>query len=141
MNKERKEGQSLIEVLVALAITLLVIVALVRVTISSVRNADFAKKQSQATAYAQEGMENMRAYRDEGWLTFKGAADEANHGLSGTKPSGNCPSTPNVGDGDVFIRCVTLSDDGDNVEAEITVSWTDSGGSHNSTLISTFSQW
>jgi len=136
----RRDGQSLLEALVALAVAMLVILALVWVTTVSVRNADFAKKQAQAAKYAQEGMENMRTFRDKGWNGFWIAADGAIHGLSGPTPSGSCPSTPNLAN--TFIRCVKLEQTGtDKVKATVTVSWTDSTGTHKSEQISYFTKW
>lgn len=146
-----KNGQSLLEVLVALAVALLVILALVRATIVAIRNADFAKKQAQASSYAQEGMENIRAYRDASWTIFWGAADGNNHGFSGATPSsGACPSptNPNIS-GTPFTRCsklekVDLDPDiagVDSVKATVTVFWIDSSGTHQSQQISYFSKW
>lgn len=57
-------GQGLIEVLAALAVAMVVLTALSVAAVSSVRNATFAKNQSQATAYGRQAMESIRAYRD-----------------------------------------------------------------------------
>ena len=57
-------GQSLIELMVVMAVGVLVVGALVFATISSLRNANLAKNQSQATKLAQEGIEKVRSIRD-----------------------------------------------------------------------------
>lgn len=57
-------GQSLMEVIIAMAVGILVVVALVFATIFSLRNAAFAKTSAQATKLAQEGIEKMKAIRD-----------------------------------------------------------------------------
>jgi type II secretory pathway pseudopilin PulG len=59
------EGQTLIEVLVALVIAGIVIGALVIATLISLRNAQFSQNQVQATNLAQETMEKIRSLRDQ----------------------------------------------------------------------------
>lgn len=128
MRMVRENGQSLLEAIVALAVAMLVILALVWVTTVSIRNADFAKKQTQAANYAQEGMEKVRASRDQNnWETFK-------NGCNGYNPSPTPPSP--------FTRLITCSEETESkMRAVVTVSWTDSAGTHKSELISYFSKW
>ena len=57
-------GQSLIELIVVTAVAVIVVGALTFATIASLRNAAFAKNQSQATKLAQDGLERMRSLRD-----------------------------------------------------------------------------
>lgn len=59
-----EKGQSLIEVIVAIAVGTLVVAALTFATIFSLRNANFSKTSAQATKLAQEGIERVRASRD-----------------------------------------------------------------------------
>ncbi|MCJ7792877.1 MAG: hypothetical protein MUP45_02780 [Candidatus Marinimicrobia bacterium] len=70
MKRLKNQGQSLIEVLTALAIAVLVIVALVAGVTYAVRNLTYAKNQALATQYAQEGLEAARRMRDEDPETF-----------------------------------------------------------------------
>ena len=134
------EGQTLVEMVFALGVAVLVIVALVAATTVAVRNAQFARSESLAVKYAQEGMENMRVYRDASWTVFWAAANGINYGLSESTPSGPCPSTPNLVN--IFIRCVKLEQAGtDKVKTTVTVSWTDAKGTHSSTQISYFTNW
>lgn len=58
------KGQTLLEVIVVIAVGVLVIGALVFATIASLRNSSTAKNQAQATKLAQEGLEKVRASRD-----------------------------------------------------------------------------
>jgi type II secretory pathway pseudopilin PulG len=64
MKKLKNRGQSLIEVLTALAIAVLVIIALVAGVTFAIRNLTHAKNQALATQYAQEGLEMARKARD-----------------------------------------------------------------------------
>lgn len=57
-------GQSLVELVVVVAVIIIVLGAVVFATIASIRNASFAKLQAQATKYAQEGLERVRTGRD-----------------------------------------------------------------------------
>ena len=63
-----EKGQSLIELVVVIAVIVIVVGALVFSTIASLRNAQLAKNQSQATKLAQEGIEKVRSMRDRGDL-------------------------------------------------------------------------
>lgn len=57
-------GQTLIEVIVASSVGILVVLALTFAVIFSLRNANLAKNQAQATKLAQEGIERMKSLRD-----------------------------------------------------------------------------
>ncbi len=58
------KGQTLLEVIVASAVGVLVVSALTFAVIFSLRNANLAKNQAQATKLAQAGIERMRGLRD-----------------------------------------------------------------------------
>ncbi|MDO8570483.1 MAG: hypothetical protein Q7R97_02760 [Candidatus Daviesbacteria bacterium] len=60
----RQAGQSLIEVLIALTVTVVMIVALIAFVLSGLKNAQFAQKQSKATKLAVETMEQIKTIRD-----------------------------------------------------------------------------
>ena len=57
-------GQTLLELIIVMAISVIIIGALVFATVSSLRNAQFSKNQAQATKLAQEGIEIVRSGRD-----------------------------------------------------------------------------
>jgi len=59
-----EKGQSLIELVVVVAVIVIVVGALTFATIASLRNASFSKNQAQATKLAQEGIERVRTGRD-----------------------------------------------------------------------------
>ncbi len=58
-------GQSLVEVVIALGIAVIIVIAFTNATIASVRNSQFSKNQNLATKYAQETLELVRAIRDQ----------------------------------------------------------------------------
>lgn len=57
------KGQTLIEVLVALAIGTIIVTAVTVMVVSSLINSQSSRNQNIATRYAQEGMENIRSIR------------------------------------------------------------------------------
>ncbi len=57
-------GQTLLELVIVMAVIVIIVAALVFATIFSIRNAQFSKNQAQATKLAQEGLERVRAGRD-----------------------------------------------------------------------------
>jgi Tfp pilus assembly protein PilV len=131
----KEKGQSLIEVLAALAVALVVILGLVRVTISSMTNARYAKDQSLATQYAQEAMEEVRAYRDQNsWETFW---------------SDKVPSTegPTAIEDTIFSKTVTYENvetslgAEDRAEITATITWSDGAKTHESKLTSYLTKW
>lgn len=60
----RENGQTLLELIVVVAVSVIVVSALVFAIIASLRNASFSKNQAQATKLAQEGIERVRIGRD-----------------------------------------------------------------------------
>ena len=63
-DRQSQSGQTLIELIVVIAVSVIVVGALVFAIIASLRNAQFSKNQSQATKLAQEGIEKVRSIRD-----------------------------------------------------------------------------
>ncbi len=122
-------GQALIEMLIALAVVMVVVLALLAVTTSAIRNASFARNQAQATRYAQEAIESARQQRD-------------------TEPEGvffiggSCDSTDNLG---IFTRTRTCSLNVTGPTKIMTVivivSWTDSQRTHQSEMTTHLSNW
>jgi Tfp pilus assembly protein PilV len=130
----KKKGQSLLEVIFALAIILLVVLALVQIVTGAIRSSDFAQKSSQATAYAQRAMEEIRSYRDKNtWVVFSSACTSRNFGL--TSPD---PATTGF-----TLAVVSCADEGSVNQKKVVlkVEWTDSTTTHKSELTSFFSNW
>lgn len=150
-------GQSLVELLMALFVVALVVVAVVGVSTASVRNSSFAKNSSEARRYAEEAMEWLRQRRDEKWQTFRAKAGNPNNtkiycldvlpvdntGQWNSNVNQGCDNIPNTN----FIRKVELVkgtatgetpdpniETDDVVYAKVSVTWTDSQGSHDIAL-------
>lgn len=119
------KGQSIIEVIVALSLVAIVVLALVRVTISSIQNSSFAKDQQIATQYAQEGIENARKLKEENEVEFwskNGSEEEIIN---------------------KFTRTVTytLIEGNQKMEVQVLVTWEDTKGTHQSDLSTYLTRW
>lgn len=156
-------GQSLIEVLVALSLAVLAIGALVTVTMTSVKNAQFSKNQTQAEKYAQEGMEWARLQKEN--LLWTGTGNFFSRSGSEISPNKYCLNTFPVGAWSgacavgtvipqtIFMRelsmktLTTLTNCGNIISgkepilAVVTVSWPDSSGSHATIRETCFTNW
>lgn len=156
---KKEQGQSLIEVVVALSVASIVITSLLIVVINSLKNAQFAQTQVRATKLASQAIEQIRAVRDrDGIVTFTSAsgvtkfsdlwlinmnnacspnpcAFKVNADLSLVQTN-QASDTEALGDG--LSREVVISDSNDSHQTEKTVTvkvrWTDSSGTHESNL-------
>lgn len=150
-----EKGQSLVEVIVAIVVSILVIQALVVVTILSIRNANFSKNSAQATKLAQDGIEKVRILRDrdgavdytisvdnhtakfsELWpINFSCSANNCYFYLNGTGAlvGGNSTDFETIQLN--FQRQFVIEDEGVNQKrVTVIVRWTDQSGSHDSKL-------
>lgn len=60
----REKGQSLLEITISIGVAIIIIMALTVITITGLRNSQFAQDQVQATKYAQDWLEQVRVIRD-----------------------------------------------------------------------------
>ena len=157
-----EKGQTILEVVVVVTVVILVVGALVLAVVFSLRNANFAKQQTQATKLAQEGLETLRTQRDRnGSISGIGISgvsswnDDAlwtnnvitnacpdkcyfrvtSGSLVGIGPGPGFPSgAETIGQ---FKRAIILEDEGNGTNAKkvtCVVQWKDSTGLHESRL-------
>ena len=128
-----QKGQSLIEVIAALAIVILVITALAAVVTLSIANAKFSQNQTLASKYTQEVLEKMRAYRDKhSWEEFTDNCDN-----SAVLELSNPPSA-----WEFKIACNPCSFSDETCVVEVTVGWKDAKDrTHESKLKTNFTSW
>lgn len=135
-----ESGQTLIEVVVALMVTVLIIVALLAATTVAVRNSQSAQNQALSTKYAQEGMEYLRALRDK----YPG---QTNGQFFFVYPGNSCISLSSDNPTPVFTRtfrcenATPVPGPVTKIKATVTVTWTDSKGTHKSEQVSYFTKW
>lgn len=146
----RNGGQSLIEVLVALSLAVLAIGALVSVTVTSVKNAQFSQNQTQAEKYAQEGMEWVRLQKESlpSWSAFSGKSSPSPYCINNL--DWNLPFSCGASNitGTIYKRELNLSQPGDcpnsspsPINAKVTVYWTDSIRIHQAVRETCFTNW
>lgn len=137
-----KKGQTILEVLIALGVGIVILSSIVLVVLVSLSSAKFARDQSLATQYAQEGMEVVRVIRDRSWTEFSAltATDyclgEDETLLSVRPVGGACSKIDNL-----FTRGVTITWSVERATVTVEVSWVDSRGQHQSRLVSYFTRW
>ena len=126
-----QKGQTIIEILIAIAVGALVLTAITATATITVSNADFAKKKTEAVKYLEEGVENVRIARDNAisWELFK-----LNYPLTDIPATG-------------FNRITTVEPDPneplneDRRQVTVTVSWEDAKGTHEVMSTTILSNW
>lgn len=133
-----RKGQSLVEAIVAIGITVLVITGLVVLAVGAVRSATVSRNRALAVQYAQEGMEALRSIRDRSFaelpvggtnrLVWTGSEWST---LAGTESLET-----------LFTRSFTSeSVSSGKLKIALTVAWADSAGSHTVDLTTYLTDW
>ena len=140
-----EKGQSLFEVVLALAVAALIIISIVALATISIRNANFSRNQSLATRYAQGAIEWLRGQRDEGWDAFTTRALTplwCLKSLSWTDAIiGGCGSSGFISD-TIFKREISFTIlDASSIDTEVKVYWQDAQGLHETKTVTTFTDW
>lgn len=149
-----QNGQSLFEVVVAVAISALIMVSLVSLVSDSIRNAGFSRNKGIAGTYAQAATEWLRGQRDNDVDAFSINVQTPIWcliDLSWTPSQvGSCSGEEDQIGGTPFSRQATFSLDTvvdaggvakDIVKVDVSVSWEDSSGSHVVTSTTNFADW
>jgi Tfp pilus assembly protein PilV len=128
------QGQSLVEVVVAVGAMSLLLVALLSLVVVSIKNSRLAKDRAKAVALAQGGIELMRAYRDYSWTEFSSFATGDDYVLDASwtvdliglgEVATGCDEASYMDATNFYSRCVGLSSAGgaSAVDVQVTVSW------------------
>lgn len=135
-------GQSLFEVVIALAVITLIIVGIVVLSTVSIRNSSFSRDKNISSKYVQEAVEWLRSERNKSPAQFQGNAvgTYCFNTLSWSNV-GNCGSTEIISDTpfqrEVVFNTRTLN--GKTViDADVVVFWYDGEGLHESRSSTTF---
>lgn len=137
-----RSGQILVELLLALAVATVTIVALAGVTTRSVSNAGFARSQSQASSLASEAIEWIRGYRDQnGWSNFNFLNGDYCLQDLGWDTLGPPTCPPITVSGTDFVRQAILEAHGSSTDVAVTVTWSQRGKTYSArqtTVLSSF---
>jgi len=119
-NLQPKHGFSLVEVLLAVSIFGLIVVALVGGLIYGQESTAVAGARSRAVMLADEGLEAVRNIRDE---SFANLPDDGPHGLTILSNKWSFSGSSDTTD-DIFTRTITISTvDANRKQVTSTVSW------------------
>ncbi|MBP8590876.1 hypothetical protein KBI33_00180 [Candidatus Shapirobacteria bacterium] len=135
-------GQSLVEVVVTVAIATLILVALVAGATVAVRNIQYSRNRARAVALNRQATEWLRSERAKGWSAFYSRLAEGNYCLNTLDLSRhrNCNSNELV-DG-VFKREANVAKEGlDKIIITVTTFWTDSQGEHREEVKTYLTRW
>lgn len=141
-----ESGQSLYELVVAIAISALIVVAMVSLAVNSIQNSNFSRNKALASTYAQQALEWLRGQRDKNTSVFiaNAGAIAGSHSVwclsdistdtKGWSISHAC-GTGDLIAGTPFTRevtfTITTAPSGNKiVETDVIVSWRDSQGFH-----------
>lgn len=155
----RKDGFTIVELVVATAIVSLVLVAVTAGVTFSIRNSRFSQEKSLSVRYAQEGIEWMRYHRDIlGWGNFNATLNQRfgsgnsfilclNNIELETEPTqdlsinhgGECEENPIEGK---YVRILEVNRQSDNViELVSRVSWDNSGEPERTIIQTSLYRW
>ncbi len=115
-----RSGQMLVELVLAIAVAILVLVALVQVTTRSIFSTRFARKQTKAVTVGTQGVEWLREQRNIDWNAFYTKSGSYCLQTLAWSPPVPCPPVT----GTVFTRTLVITPaGGNNVTAVVTVKW------------------
>ncbi len=142
-HNKNQSGQSFFEVVLALALVTIVLVALVTLAAVSIRSATFSKTKSLATSLSQQAIEWLRGQRDASWSDFTAKAATTNWCLSNLDWSrpGLCSSSGVVSQTQITRQATLTIIDASTIQADIKASWSDSQGSHQISTSTYFTKW
>lgn len=140
--KDYNSGQTLVEAVVVVGIVVLLVTGLIAGTTVSLRSVQSGRARSQAVSLAQEGLELVRAIRDESWNTFDGLNGMYCVGEDRelVATAGSC--TPNIvgAQGD-FTRSLYFDWQNPKMIVTSTVSFVEAQTIRDVTLTTYFTQW
>lgn len=169
MIKKEARGQSMFELIFAIAIATLILTGIVSLAAVSVRNSTASRDNALANRFAQEVTEWLRRERDNNWTVFitniNGSATQTycfddSPALDWGKPnpcsaadkitanwiytretSFNCFKTNVAAPPPVFLSVLCTDPDVDLVEVVTKVKWADPQGSHTVTHTTQLTNW
>ncbi len=151
MINQSNKGQSLVEVMVAVAVVTIALVGLTKTISYSLSNTQYARNKTLAVKYSQEALEWVRNYRDSSvsWTAFlTGTTLSSNSSvtfcintLSWSSP-GNCGAS--YGLNSKYNREITLtkvSGNQNEIKAAVSLTWNQGASVKTETVTTTFTNW
>ena len=138
MRKFRNLGQSLFEIMFAVAIAALITTGIVVLSTDSVKNSSFSKDKTVASKLAQEANEWLRSQRDENWSNLSSRI--GTNCLGDLSWSSSCTVVGTKFSREVILNSISQTE----IEAVVVVSWEsgDSGGNMREVrTVTRFTDW
>lgn len=156
LTKSLRPGQSMIEVVIGIAVVVVLAISLITTTLITQKTATSAKNNSQATKLAQQTSEQIRIYRDRNgfnllpsdpscfWLNLNNRPDDPTKW--GFSAAFDCSGDANAEsiklDNVNFYRKIQIvSKSSTERETTVTVTWTESAGAQSVIHKSLISAW
>lgn len=143
-----ERGFSILEVILAVGLAVLILSALVSLGVTATKNSTFSRDQTQATKYARETMERVRAFRDQKGLTaLKTQCPALVTTFCQISPALTIVQGKETLTGTPFTRyfqrigTCPAAGGGEIIPITVTTEWSDGGGKHNAELQSCFTSW
>jgi len=148
-NRPTGYGQSLFEVMFAVAIASMIMISVVSLSKQTISSSDFSGNNALANKYALEATEWIREERDNDWIDFYNRAGPnptlclEDLAWGGAPPCPDIVDTPFKFKRSVILRQVDLdaTPGNESVEIEVIVTWTDGKGMHQVKNITRYTNW
>lgn len=151
MKQGKTSGQTLIEVLAAVAVAAVIIVGVTLLAFSGLRNVKQARNQSQAARYVQEGLEQVRAVRDQqSWTDFAAYAPGNYYDVVKTtspwslqlltNPNTKVPIPSTIFEREIYLDDSSVGVD-DGRKVTVIVYWVDPQGNNLSSSSTILTKW
>lgn len=141
-----QNGQIIVEVLFAVGIVAMCLIALTSISSTAINNGIYAKNAQLANRYAQEGLEVARRLRDRsaGWNSFYTTYTN-DRCLAGDNSFSSCNcsvSNPASNIDNFFFRCLTFTNDtAERKKITAKVSWADGSNRHTVEAVTFLTKW
>ncbi len=113
MLTKNHQGQLLIEVLIALAVMTVAMVAALAVSIRAIKVARTSRSQAEASKYAENVLENLKSTKEADPMLFFANA--------------TCPACGPFGTNNMYSCSMACNFTADTDDVTVTISWTDGG--------------
>ncbi len=142
--KLKKQGLSLIEVVIGVGLMGVIMVALVSAVSVSLRNSQVSQNRSRATKYMTEGIEAVRSIRDRDKSVFfalSTAAYYLNYDTSGLQPIWKLQTSPKTTPALGFTRTIQLERlSATEMRVTVTIGWQQGSAPYSTKSTTTFTQ-
>ena len=140
--KQKNQGFTLVETLVAISIFTMSILGLMSVLASGISNTNYAQQKMTATYLAQEGIEYVRNKRDTSVLYHNGGSQAGWNNFKNDPNIDNItPPPPSDTNFSRIIQKTTIPGNPNEVKISSTVSWTQGSGNYNIVFSENLFNW